>query len=202
MEKKVTTFIFDCFGVICDPLLNTWYKQKSAKHGFVDDNLQNIFKSYDLGEMSEDDVVEYFMKYDGINSTKEEIRKEIDDLLKLDTNLADLIKKLKQKGFKIALLSNANHSLFERKIYTTYPDFKNLFDEIVISSYIKIVKPDKEIYLHALQKINSKPEESIFIDDSEKNIEGAEKVGIKGFLYTDCKSFSDYVRSLGINLDD
>lgn len=83
-----------------------------------------------------------------------------------------------------------------------YPQFKSLFDEIVISSEVGITKPDKEIYLHTLQKINSKPEESLFVDDSQTNVDGAINVGINGFLYTDSENFSNYITSLGINLND
>lgn len=201
MEHKINTFIFDCFGVICDPVLNGWYKENRLKHGLVDENLQSVFKNFDLGKLSEDDIVEYFLKYDDVNSTKEKLREEIDSFLKLDSNLADIILKLKNKGFKTVLLSNANASFFERKIYTDYPEFKNLFNEIVISSEVGITKPDKEIYLHALEKINSKPEESLFIDDSQTNVDGALIVGMQGFLYTDSKSFAEHIKSLGINLD-
>jgi len=200
MDQKINTFIFDCFGVILDPLVNNWYKENRLKYGLIDDNFQSFLKEVDLGNASEDDIVDYFMKYDGVNSTKEEIRKDIDSYLKLDNNLAGIIKKLKEKGFKIVLLSNANASVFERKIYTTYPEFKSLFDNIIISSNIKMIKPDPEIYLHALDKIGSKPEESLFIDDSQTNVDGAIKVGIQGFLYTDSSSFTKYIKNLGIDL--
>lgn len=201
METKINTFIFDCFGVILDPLVNGWYKENRLKYGLVDNNLQSFLMEVDLGNASEDDIIEYFMKYDGINSTKEELRKDIDSYLKLDTKLADIIKKLKEKGFKTILLSNANASVFERKIYTTYPEFKNLFDDIIISSNIKMIKPNSDIYLHTLNKIGSKPEESLFIDDSKKNVDGAINVGINGYLYTDSNLFAEYIKSLGIDLN-
>lgn len=200
MKPKINTFIFDCFGVICDPVVNNWYKENRLKYGLIDSNLQTFLKEVDLGNASEDDVVDYFMKYDGVNSTKEELRKDIDSYLKLDNELADIILKLKNKGFKTVLLSNANASFFERKIYTTYPEFKDLFDDIIISSDIKMVKPDPDIYLHTLNKINSKPEESLFIDDSKTNVDGAINIGINGYLYTDSNLFAEYIKSLGIDL--
>lgn len=33
MKPQITTFIFDCFGVICDPVLNGWYKENRLKNG-------------------------------------------------------------------------------------------------------------------------------------------------------------------------
>ena len=201
MNPKITTFIFDCFGVILDPVLNGWYKENRLKHGLIDNNIQNFLRGFDLGDINEEDVVDYFMKYEGVNSTKEELRKEIDSFLKLDTKLALIINKLKANGYKTVLLSNAGNSFFERKVYTTYPEFKDLFDDIIISSNIKMIKPNPDIYLYTLEKINSKPEESIFIDDSQINIDGARDVGINGYLYTDSNLFAEYIKSIGINLD-
>jgi len=37
MGLKINTFIFDCFGVICDPVLNNWYKENSLKYGIIKD---------------------------------------------------------------------------------------------------------------------------------------------------------------------
>ena len=103
------------------------------------------------------------------------------------------IKKIKSDGYKVVLLSNAHHTFFERKIYSEYPEFKSLFDEIVISSSIGMIKPYADIYLYTLQKINSKPEESLFIDDSQANVDAAIALGMRGFVYTDYVSFNEYL---------
>ena len=202
MKLKINTFIFDCFGVVCSTPFFSWYKDNMTTRGFVDDRLLDIYRELDLGNLSEEDVALYFSKYEGMTLTKEEIQEQVDSYLSLDVKLVKIIRELKQKGFKMVLLSNANASFFERKVYQAYPEFKSLFDEIIVSSKIKIVKPDKEIYLYALKKINSKPEESLFIDDSKINVEGAEKVGMQGFLYINADSFIEYIKSLGIDIND
>ncbi len=65
-----------------------------------------------------------------------------------------------------------------------------------------MTKPGKGIYVHALDKVGSTPEESLFIDDSQANVDGAVAVGMVGFLYTDVASFLNYLKTLGINLDN
>lgn len=199
MNTNITTFIFDCFGVICEPVLSRWYKENVLKKGVVDENLHNVFRQFDLDVLSEDDVVDYFQKYEGVNSTRQEIREEIDGYLKIDESLVKIIKKLKDKGYKTVLLSNGNHSFFERKIYTEYPEFKNLFNEVVISSVVGMVKPNSEIYLHTLNVIGSKPENSLFIDDSKPNVDAAIALGIHGFVYVDSHSFAEHLTTLGIS---
>ena len=157
MDKKITTFIFDCFGVVCDPVLYSWYGKNSIKYGFTDDDLPNVLKKFDLGVLNEDDILDYFLKYKGVTLSRGELREDIDSYLKIDHSLVYIIKKLREKGYKTALLSNGHYSFFERKIYKIYPEFKNIFDEIILSSVVNMVKPDAEIYLHTLEKIKSKP---------------------------------------------
>jgi putative hydrolase of the HAD superfamily len=202
MDSKIDTFIFDCFGVVYDPILFNWYQENRVDRGFTDPKLLDVFRDFDLGNLSEEDIAEYFSKYEGITSTKKEIQKQIDDYLKLNVKLVTIIKKLKSKGFKTILLSNANSDFFERKIYPTYPEFKNIFDEIIISSDVKMVKPNKDIFLYTLEKCDSKPEEVLFIDDGKTNVDAAIDVGMKGFLYSNNDSFVEYIERLGINLND
>lgn len=197
MDKKPKTLIFDCFGVVCDPFLSKWLENS----GIIDENIKNIFRQSDLGIMSYKDVYEYFSKYKGIKATKEEIEEAVYRYLNLNKDLIGVIKKLKDKGFKIALLTNSNRSIFDEKIFKLFPDFKNLFDEIVISSEVGMVKPDPGIFLHTLDKLGSKPDETVFIDDSKGNVDAAIKLGMDGFVYKDVPSFLKYIKTLGIDLN-
>ncbi len=199
---NITTFIFDCFGVVCEPAMYGWYRDHRLVHGFIDENLEAVFREFDLGNVSEEEIVTYFSKYEGVGSPKEKIAEEIDGYLKIDVGLVLLIKKLRRNGFKTALLSNANHTFFDRKVYTTYPEFKNLFDEIVISSAVGMVKPNADIYEYTLEKMNSAAAESLFIDDSAVNVEAAIRLGMKGFLYTEADSFTQHLPTIGIRLDE
>jgi putative hydrolase of the HAD superfamily len=201
MNTKINTFIFDCFGVICDPVFNAWYRDNMLRRGLKDDNLLNIFTQHDLGKFSEEEVITYFSNLEGITSTKDKIREEIDSYLKLDEELADIILQLKKKGYKTMLLSNADANYFEKKVYVKYPHFKDLFDEIIISSAVGLIKPNKEIYLYTLKEAGVRAEECLFIDDSQTNIDGAEAVGINGFLYKDAESFLKYLEKIEINLN-
>ncbi|MCC6323845.1 HAD family phosphatase [Candidatus Nomurabacteria bacterium] len=202
MDKKITTFIFDCFGVVLSPVISDWYRINRTNKGFVDKNFQNLLKEFDLNNLSEDDIAMYFSKYEGMTLSKEKIQEEIDNGLKMDHVLVHMIQQLKNKGYKIALLTNANASFFERKVYKVHPNFKDLFNEIVISSDIGMIKPNKDIFLYTLKKIDSTPEETLFIDDGKMNVEGAINLGINGFVYTDSNSFKNYLKESGIKLEN
>lgn len=88
-----------------------------------------------------------------------------------------LIPRLKQKGFKLYILSNFSEKNFEL-VYNKY-DFFKFFDGMVISSHVKLAKPQKEIYLELIKKYSLKPEESIFVDDKLENVSAAQRLGFK-----------------------
>ncbi len=200
MESEITTFIFDCFRVVLDPPFSKWYREKSEKHGFVDNELHDVFRQCDLGILSEHDVIERFSKYPGVTTPKDDIWREVDDHLRIDESLVEIIKKLRERKYKVSMLTNINKTFFERKVYPTYPEFKSLFDEIVISAVVGMAKPDAGIYLHTLEKVNSKPGECLFIDDSKPNVDAAIAVGMHGYLYTDSASFAAYLKDKGIEI--
>lgn len=98
-----------------------------------------------------------------------------------------VIPELKGK-YKLAIVSDAWPSLldvYEENNMTSY------FDSIIISSFIGASKPDSKMYSTALQELNIKPEEAIFIDDSLKNCMGALAIGIKTVLL--CRNKQAYV---------
>jgi putative hydrolase of the HAD superfamily len=59
-----------------------------------------------------------------------------------------------------------------------------IFDGYALSFDLGLRKPDPEIYRAALRSVGSRPENAIFIDDIQENIESAERLGIKGILFT------------------
>lgn len=91
-----------------------------------------------------------------------------------------LIKELKEKGYKVFGLSNTG-MYFANFIKNS--ELGTYFDGYVLSAQEKLVKPDAAIYQKLFSQYNLKPDECLFIDDLPKNIEGAEKVGMHGFVF-------------------
>ena len=58
-----------------------------------------------------------------------------------------------------------------------------MFDGVVVSADYKLLKPEKEIYLTLYEKFSLRPEECYFIDDVQKNIDGAAATGMDGHCY-------------------
>ena len=92
----------------------------------------------------------------------------------------EFYKFVKEKEYRTFVLSNACNRFYN--YFPKYYDLKS-FDGIVVSSDVKMIKPNPAIYKYILETYNLKPEECLFIDDVEANVKAAEKAGIKGFLF-------------------
>lgn len=64
------------------------------------------------------------------------------------------------------------------------------FDTILISADIGIAKPQKAFYERLMTELKEKPQDILFIDDNEENIESAKKVGLKTLLYNHTKNLT------------
>lgn len=111
--------------------------------------------------------------------------------------IPELLRKIKANGGKLFLLSNISKGFAEN--YAAVPQLKELFDMfdgLVFSGPIGIIKPNKEIFDYILSKYNLKANESVFIDDNENNISGAQKAKINGFLFNfdRVESLEEYLR--------
>ncbi len=73
----------------------------------------------------------------------------------------------------------------------------SLFDGVVVSSEVHLVKPDARIYRLLLEKYRLDPTECLFVDDRKRNTDGGEAVGIPGYVFDgDFDALTQYVEEL------
>ncbi len=89
----------------------------------------------------------------------------------------DLFKKIKEKNNDIKIVIATNHVSFVKDFIYKHFD-KTYIDDIFISAEIHKVKPNADFYKTILDKYNIKPNELLFIDDSQTNIDGAKALKI------------------------
>lgn len=98
------------------------------------------------------------------------------------TKTFELVKKLKNQGKKVYIISNIEENSIDY-IKTIYENFETYFDGIIYSCRVGMLKPDPEIFIHTLNKFNLKAEETLFVDDSIKNIDSANNLKINTFHF-------------------
>ena len=91
-----------------------------------------------------------------------------------------IIQDLKDKGYKVYYLSNWSAWTYDLLQEAGKFDFLKLMDGGVFSYDVGYMKPDEEIYKILINKYKINPEEALFFDDREENIEAANKLGIHG----------------------
>ena len=134
----------------------------------------------------EDLVYEYLLAM-GKEIDKELIKEVMEEIIsidycKLNEEAVDAIKKLREMGYKLCIVSNWLEE-FPRK-FLKRKGLDKYFDCIIISCDLGIRKPRREIFEEALKRLNIKPEEAIYVGDIEwTDIEGSKALGMKAVLY-------------------
>ena len=172
----VKAIAFDCFGVLTD---DPWEQFVSSfEPGVQVQRARDVHRLYDAGKITK-------------QSAASEIRQllgrafvELEDLpyIKVAKNV-DLLHYISQlkHDFTIVLLSNIGNDWITKTFLTS--DEQQLFEQIILSYRVGLVKPDKRIFQLALTSLNVLPEELIFVDDKEHNCNAAKKLGIQAICY-------------------
>lgn len=98
--------------------------------------------------------------------------------------IREIVTELKAQGHPLYVLSDISIGFAEK--YRDVPAIRSmfdLFDGLVFSGPIHMVKPSREIFEHLLTKYGQKAEDCTFIDDNPLNIAGCEAVGIRGYRF-------------------
>jgi len=190
----IKAIIFDFAGVIGTEGYSLWAKEKKAQ-GIETSNtyFHDISNMLDRGDITREEFTQDLSKKVGTDSKK--IWGEMFKKIKINRELLNIITKLK-KNYKIGLLTNYNY-LWMNELFSIYK-LEKYFDSKVISSLHKVIKPEKKIYQISLELLKIKPDEALFFDDRQRNIDGGKSIGIKSFLFIDNKKFIEDLRSCGV----
>lgn len=96
-----------------------------------------------------------------------------------------LMTELKEKGYRLLGLSNWHTKVWD--IMKKFPRIFGLLDGYLISHQVHLIKPHKEIFEAFCKEFEVKPDECVFIDDKQKNVDGAKAAGMQAILFKDAK---------------
>ena len=180
------------------------YVQSKIIENKVEEIYDSIFKSeewpmLDRGTISEEEAKANIINRkieneDFINSVFENWY----DILTPIEGSVEVLKKLKEKGYKVFYLSNFHLAAFEYVIKKY--DFFELFDGGVVSYKENLIKPEKEIYEKVIHNYKINPSQTVFIDDMKENVEVAIKQGIKGIVLENTKNLREELEKLSISI--
>jgi epoxide hydrolase-like predicted phosphatase len=178
----IKNIIFDLGNVLISFIPSEYLRNKNYPVPFQNRILADIFKSpewkkLDNGDITVQEAIESISRKSTLK--REEIALvfnfRTDIMFPLDDNTR-LLPELKKQGYRLFYLSNFHLDTFETVKNDYY--FFRYFDGGVVSSLVKLSKPDPKIYKHLLSKYDLNPEESLYIDDVGENVRAAESVGM------------------------
>jgi putative hydrolase of the HAD superfamily len=89
---------------------------------------------------------------------------------------------VKQRGLLTAIVSNMGDSVHEHMVREL--PWLSRFDVLVWSYQLGVAKPDPAIYRYALEKLGTRPAETLFVDDKAENVDAAIALGMKGLIFS------------------
>lgn len=188
----IKNVIFDLGKVLIDTNPSEYLR----KYGYDEDKYQalldailydSLWSDMDIGKYDScKDIVEiYVAKH---KELEPEIRQFFaEEWMELYAPFKDALafyNEVYDNGYDIYILTNFSKDGYE--VISNKFDFFKKAKGSVVSSYVKMVKPNPEIYKYLLEKYKLNPDECVFIDDSDANIKTANELGIHGIVYTDC----------------
>ncbi len=194
----IRAVIFDFAGVIGTDGYWVWLRKQIpnlAEKEAGQKDFQHLSDEVDSGKISNSTYLKKLAKLTGVNP--ETIWPEIFKNVVINTELVSILGKLKQK-YKVGLLSNYTHEWLEHLLRAHHLNL--YFDDIVISSKIKTLKPHWEIFQRSLNNLGVSAQEAVFIDDRQIHVDAANKVGIRGVLYTTNEILKKDLESFGVKV--
>ncbi|MDF2613981.1 MAG: family phosphatase [Clostridia bacterium] len=105
--------------------------------------------------------------------------------------MPEVVERLKERGYKIYLLSNTSMRFYN---YQPKVEMFKFFDGFFISAKERLLKPDKAIFESFLARFCLKASESLFVDDLVVNVKGAESTGIMAHQFCGAYELTEYLK--------
>jgi putative hydrolase of the HAD superfamily len=198
----VTTLFVDIGEVL---LTNGWdhLARKRAARNFqldwaeMDQRHRLVFETHEEGKLSFEDYLGWVVFYEKRAFTRNQFRDFMFAQSKPYPKMLELVTKLKvQHSLKVVVVSNESREVNAYRIRTFRLD--RLVDTFVSSCFVRMRKPDVEIFRLALDIAQTPSAQVVFIDNTPMFVQIAERLGMRGILHVDYESTSAKLASFGL----
>ena len=118
--------------------------------------------------------------------------------LSINPGTVEVLADLKAGGTTLALLSNAGPDFGS---YFRHGPLGDFFAACYVSGELGLLKPQPGIYQHVLDDLGISAAATVFIDNREANVAGAQALGITGHVFTDAERLRDFLAALAQHAD-
>lgn len=187
MNKTIKAVVFDAGSVLVDWKTICW--QFADETGVDRQKFIEVFcqlsldpeTGSDLGYMTTEEFFAKLAQELGVAEKAKNWRQRFVPGFKRIEETYQFLDEIKGK-YKLAMLTNSKLGIWEE--WESVGHFKDYFEVIIDSSVEHILKPDPRLFNLICQKFKLRPEESLFVDDEERNLAPARKLGFKTVQFT------------------
>lgn len=182
----IRAIFFDLGGVILRTEFQSPRERLAERVGLTyEDLVKIVFESRSsqdasIGKISEDEHWKFIARaLHRPLKEREAIHREFFAGDIIDRELIAFIRALRPR-YGTGLISNAWDGL---RPYMEREKLADAFDVLTISAEVGVMKPEAAIFQYALEQLEVKPKEAVFVDDFIENITGCEAVGMRGIHF-------------------
>ena len=184
---KTKSIIFDAYGTLFD--VNSAAEKCKDKIGDKWESFANFWRTTqleytwlrslmkrhkDFWSITEDSLEKSMRVFNVEKSMKDELL-NLYKILSPYPEVKEVLKSLKRKNLKIAILSNGTPTLLTQLVNSN--DLTNLFDDLFSVEEVKIYKPDPKVYDLPIKKYGIKPDEIAFLSANTWDVSGGGNYG-------------------------
>jgi epoxide hydrolase-like predicted phosphatase len=196
---SIRAVFFDLGGVILRTEFQAPRQQLADRLGMEYDDLSKIVFDSETGAQASIGSITALQHWESVikrlkrpNDELTSIRDEFFAGDIVDGQILHFLRSLRGK-YITGLISNAWSDLRE---YLVREKMDDAFDHIIISAEVGVAKPEAKIFQIALEQAGVSPNEAVLVDDFHVNIEGCEKVGMKGIHFKDAQAALEQLQTL------
>ena len=203
MNRSIDTIIFDLGGVLIDWNPRYVYRKIFKTEEEIEWFLENVTTSewnenqdagYPLHKATEELIAKHPEWEPEIKAYYGRWLEMLGDQIH---ETVEILQQLKQTGkYKLYALTNWSAETFPHALERF--EFFKIFEGVVVSGEEKMKKPSAEFYKIIIDRYHLDPSTTIFIDDSLRNVKGAEAVGITGIHFHNPTQLKRSCRDLGL----
>lgn len=204
MQRPVTTVIFDYGGVLSLPVDPESIRTLARLCGlsperFAAEHMRDRL-AYDRSDIGLEEYWARFLRLAGRAADADLLdrlnREDLRGWGRVNERVLAWSRGLRAGGWRTAVLSNMPQPLLD--LINADPAFAWLkeFEVRVFSCEERLVKPEPDIYRRLLDRLSEPAGSCVFLDDSERNVEGARRVGIRSFKYVYCLNQEEVAEEL------
>ena len=205
-EVRVNAVILDYGEVLCQRPTEEEFNRLAKLFGIDRELFQPLWEknrgAFDRGDITAADYWRALAEDAGTGIDAEQLDQvcawDVEMWGKANVQMVNWLRELRRGGIKTGLLSNIHPAMitYLRENF----DWLELFDFKTFSAEVRLIKPDAAIYEHTLRGLGVRPEEALFVDDREVNVQAARDLGIRAVQFRSVEKLREDLKGIGFSI--